>query len=181
MRLIPARAGKTPTFLSAAASWSAHPRAGGENYGASGVPYCAMGSSPRGRGKPRPCSSRPRTCRAHPRAGGENPDSSEVSPRNGGSSPRGRGKQPADGLRCRCVRLIPARAGKTRRSVAATWFATAHPRAGGENHGEHFGGGLVQGSSPRGRGKPPWRRGSGGTGRLIPARAGKTSRPPVAS
>ena len=54
----------------------------------------------------------------------------------------------------------------------------AHPRAGGENpHADSIDGTRV-GSSPRGRGKPDWRRrrlvGAG----LIPARAGKTNTSP---
>ena len=97
-RLIPAHAGKTlSTQLTRSRRW-AHPRACGENYGTSGVPYCAMGSSPRMRGKP--CPLIPITIhgglipahagktsfsrwalmvvRAHPRACGENTERSGV-------------------------------------------------------------------------------------------------------
>ena len=54
----------------------------------------------------------------------------------------------------------------------------AHPRAGGENTVKTDDGDELKGSSPRGRGKPDWRRrrlvGAG----LIPARAGKTNTSP---
>ena len=153
---------------------AAHPRVGGENYGTSGVPYCAMGSSPRGRGKPSPrrtqCTSfglipawagktqwktRIAECvSAHPRVGGENP------------------RLP---LRRRAVaRLIPAWAGKTRHGQGWHVRRRAHPRVGGENHGQVCAWAEDVGSSPRGRGKPHARRSPRDRRRLIPAWAGKT-------
>ena len=90
--LIPARAGKTCHSGFPLCSYSAHPRAGGENWVVGAFPCCQAGSSPRGRGK-RDCHrSRPiwhgliparagktaptsdarTTHQAHPRAGGEN-------------------------------------------------------------------------------------------------------------
>ena len=51
----------------------------------------------------------------------------------------------------------------------------AHPRAGGENLGDEDPGVLEVGSSPRGRGKPDWRRRRSLGAGLIPARAGKTA------
>ena len=112
VRLIPARAGKTPWWRRSKAVSPAHPRAGGENEllpsGGGGVP----GSSPRGRGKrvviagdgeklgliparagktktsppPGPVGT------AHPRAGGENHWMPHPIEPSRGSSPRGRGK-----------------------------------------------------------------------------------------
>ena len=175
--LIPARAGKTPAPTPEAPAQPAHPRAGGENIGVSSVAASPLGSSPRGRGKPRDAVQAFRIFRliparagktrtsgrpycspwAHPRAGGENISCHESDTLAGGSSPRGRGKQwrartwqPSD-------RLIPARAGKT--------FGLEEDSA------------LVDGSSPRGRGKPLIAAGVPLPVGLIPARAGKTSSP----
>ena len=49
--LIPAHAGKTRALTQVSEHERAHPRSRGENYGTSGVPFCAMGSSPLTRGK----------------------------------------------------------------------------------------------------------------------------------
>ena len=49
--LIPARAGKTSTSAKRKRVSSAHPRAGGENYGLASILEENRGSSPRGRGK----------------------------------------------------------------------------------------------------------------------------------
>ena len=92
LRLIPARAGKTPFIQTSRSTYWAHPRAGGENCCASLSNEPPTGSSPRGRGKlpsspvnftssrliparagktasqPQGRTSFP----AHPRAGGEN-------------------------------------------------------------------------------------------------------------
>ena len=93
-----------------------------------------------------------------------------------GSSPRGRGKQLERSRDRARAGLIPARAGKTHRPDSTGTGWSAHPRAGGENAASSWGGRQFPGSSPRGRGKrsagPPGRH----TLRLIPARAGKTSR-----
>ena len=193
-RLIPAWAGKTTRLAAHVPLAWAHPRVGGEN-GREGEPrHCASGSSPRGRGKlahamekdsaprlipawagkTRASMKRDSTVKAHPRVGGENTPWPSPAWTQPGSSPRGRGKRHRH-LRCRLQdRLIPAWAGKTRRCAAATWFATAHPRVGGENgqaSASYFAG---QGSSPRGRGKPDRSRRRPVRPRLIPAWAGKT-------
>ena len=193
-RLIPARAGKTPSTAPCGRCARAHPRAGGENAEGWEPGGAIRGSSPRGRGKRRAWfrwawgfrliparagktwhRSRPRlNTTAHPRAGGENflGESGNLSP--GGSSPRGRGKRfyPADERQR--PGLIPARAGKTRCSRRGWPTRTAHPRAGGENGLAGGGGDDGGGSSPRGRGKPPSSTGAVMPLRLIPARAGKT-------
>ena len=111
-RLIPARAGKTSRSRGRDRPGWAHPRAGGENYGTSGVPFCAMGSSPRGRGK----LALAREARAYD-----------------GSSPRGRGKPPVMVVVTAGSRLIPTRAGKTPPANMPRRASWAHPRAGGEN------------------------------------------------
>ena len=71
MRLIPARAGKTPTSLSGLRATAAHPRAGGEN---SWRMVCLLGcggSSPRGRGKRRGPSTGRRVSRLIPARAGK--------------------------------------------------------------------------------------------------------------
>ena len=176
------------------AAVTAHPRAGGENYIMHIVRYPLAGSSPRGRGKPawlrqghgarrliparagktwRTGRSSP-VSRAHPRAGGENSHPANARPIHGGSSPRGRGKllrfQDNAGVRG----LIPARAGKTLLKSLASLAGTAHPRAGGENFTSGRRTERPTGSSPRGRGKPDRLCEHRLSGRLIPARAGKT-------
>ena len=197
--LIPARAGKTRTSAPSRPSPSAHPRAGGENCTGRRIRWAVRGSSPRGRGKRDNLPHRVRRVRliparagktprskmrppwrpAHPRAGGENATTPMKSVRAGGSSPRGRGKPKAGFDLSFSRRLIPARAGKTVYLTSKRPLRAAHPRAGGENPVECSTGRPHLGSSPRGRGKLATRARAAGRarprGRLIPARAGKTS------
>ena len=77
-------------------------------------------------------------------------------------------------------RLIPARAGKTPAEVPAADLSAAHPRAGGENSVDGGFAWRAGGSSPRGRGKRRRIRRQVLRGRLIPARAGKTTTRPAA-
>ena len=93
--------------------------------------------------------------RAHPRVGGENAIRAETVDGLRGSSPRGRGK-----LRGSCPAplsrgLIPAWAGKTSSISIIPSLPRAHPRVGGENMVVMRAFPSCQGSSPRGRGKPP--------------------------
>ena len=193
-RLIPARAGKTPTPWTSPTWPPAHPRAGGENARASAAAKEYAGSSPRGRGKPSVLVSSPMMCRliparagktgdrehtlslltAHPRAGGENPKTRSETLPDPGSSPRGRGKPRVRRSRRRANGLIPARAGKTAFRTPANHCNSAHPRAGGENVADHWAGVISRGSSPRGRGKLALWFFNVICARLIPARAGKT-------
>ena len=155
----------------------AHPRVGGENV--EGVLLAATkgGSSPRGRGKRLPVripshgaglipawagKTRSSACqgrnnRAHPRVGGENRWIWRARRSRSGSSPRGRGKLEdavaapvEDGL-------IPAWAGKTMGHGRRHHDGQAHPRVGGENAAMMRSVLPIQGSSPRGRGKPSTR------------------------
>ena len=73
------------------------------------------------------------------------------------------------------ARLIPACAGKTRRLWAWRPPSPAHPRACGENVLAASSASSTPGSSPRVRGKPDRLGGRRRRGRLIPARAGKTT------
>ena len=156
-----------------------------------------MGSSPRGRGKPKAAcptrrsdrliparagktgylTRRTRQFAAHPRAGGENRQGILTHVSAGGSSPRGRGKRGRWIVETQTGGLIPARAGKTAPNPSVNWRARAHPRAGGENKRIIMGAKRSDGSSPRGRGKPRAVLRLGTERRLIPARAGKTSSP----
>ena len=133
VRLIPARAGKTPVRYRRPDRRRAHPRAGGENWMPLQTLETICGSSPRGRGKRRmvlttgwpvrliPARAgktpvryrRPDRRRAHPRAGGENWMPLQTLETICGSSPRGRGKRAGPLLAGHAVRLIPAWAGKT--------------------------------------------------------------------
>ena len=117
VRLIPARAGKTRDIHRPDAEQRAHPRAGGENGSVEIQGIKKLGSSPRGRGKPRsqtPAMGAKRLIparagktliegfesgdkRAHPRAGGENALAGILYGGARGSSPRGRGKRAGRG------------------------------------------------------------------------------------
>ena len=112
---------------------------------------------------------------AHPRACGENVLGPDWGSASMGSSPRVRGKHltPSDLLHN--AGLIPARAGKTGSARRPHFRVAAHPRACGENDGFEVEAHPFGGSSPRVRGKPLALWAALRAGRLIPARAGKTS------
>ena len=146
------------------------------------------------RGKPRIRASRPRLSRIiparagktvvvllfmsgvpdHPRACGENSGKARDRCRTWGSSPRVRGKLTEIVVSSQEERIIPARAGKTSPSSPARPFASAHPRACGENETWCSSTWGTGGSSPRVRGKLDERREGTPLRGLIPARAGKT-------
>ena len=199
--LIPACAGKTSTPLFTCCGTAAHPRVCGENLIPALRRLAALGSSPRVRGKQSLRRGRPRSCRlipacagktpcprrrrrpsaAHPRVCGENDGACGLDRQPDGSSPRVRGKPHAPGDRALPGGLIPACAGKTCSAAAASSSWQAHPRVCGENRSTPR---LVYariGSSPRVRGKraPPLPQIP--DDRLIPACAGKTSKPSAAS
>ena len=196
-RLIPARAGKTPTWPESRWSPTAHPRACGENRTGIAARDLSRGSSPRVRGKPRrsgvcwrslgliPARAGKTGCRsimcgpgrAHPRACGENHLLEPEFGGAGGSSPRVRGKPCLDPQSLSPAGLIPARAGKTPTVAAPLSLGAAHPRACGENSSYHSRPRAPKGSSPRVRGKPVIARSDQRVQRLIPARAGKTPPP----
>ena len=195
--LIPARAGKTGCAQPCPSSAPAHPRTGGENDLAVNGNFDGNGSSPHGRGKhtSRSCKPRPgrliparagktagplcvgRVVQAHPRTGGENQARSLHSDLVRGSSPHGRGKLNNVGRGLEAGRLIPARAGKTLSPLSRASRGGAHPRTGGENVIVSVLANTSNGSSPHGRGKQTEVALQIFTGRLIPARAGKTLPP----
>ena len=154
----------------------------------------ALGSSPRGRGKPMSYQDQrghrglipawagktlhqrtaPSSRAAHPRVGGENRTLRPILIAATGSSPRGRGKPPDEIGRGVVHGLIPAWAGKTRRSRAPPSTRRAHPRVGGENPTPRSPEAGDRGSSPRGRGKRFATFRTPEVSGLIPAWAGKT-------
>ena len=180
---------------------AAHPRACGENDNPRTGNWKNLGSSPRVRGKLvvayraqahrgliparagktwNAATSASHTG-AHPRACGENLTGKTAEADAAGSSPRVRGKL-GGGLAGRLgLGLIPARAGKTLASTQSRSPGPAHPRACGENMSNVPDPEFMPGSSPRVRGKHPRIPDHGGTGRLIPARAGKTQQWPSTS
>ena len=176
--LIPAGAGKTRPRRVARWRARAHPRGGGENVDDGDQPIPRTGSSPRGRGKRLLTARGARRTRLIPAGAGKTAWRAWFWGPQCGSSPRGRGKPHPGSPGRRNRRLIPAGAGKTVERDSLGWTTAAHPRGGGENRSTCAVLTSSQGSSPRGRGKPPraslTNHGSG----LIPAGAGKTQQQP---
>src|SRR5680860_1595188 len=175
-RIIPARAGNTPIPAHDDCRPSDHPRAGGEHQIKAGSVSLTYGSSPRGRGTHRLRGSDkyglriiparagntlarlcgPRSPSDHPRAGGEHSDGSVSSYQRNGSSPRGRGTLMRECRPTIRLRIIPARAGNTSVYRRGSGCDPDHPRAGGEHTAIRKKLDQVAGSSPRGRGTPPF-------------------------
>ncbi len=193
-RLIPARAGSTPSGRTATTGGWAHPRSRGEHRCQRPPMNVFWGSSPLARGAPhRQQRARPPrgliparagstvssstlmvTGPAHPRSRGEHEPSIATGAPPLGSSPLARGARLGTSTFSVLMRLIPARAGSTwtrGRSCAAPW---AHPRSRGEHALYGSRGKCRGGSSPLARGARWSARGPQPPGRLIPARAGST-------
>ena len=119
---------------------------------------------------------RPRQ-RAHPRSRGENPSWIWCLPRRRGSSPLTRGKHGPAERTPAPEGLIPAHAGKTGTYGARLPHPTAHPRSRGENPLRLRSSAAAAGSSPLTRGKHSRRCRQLLDSGLIPAHAGKTTRP----
>ena len=132
-RIIPARAGQTPSTAAKCSMQADHPRACGANQFQALQIHVIRGSSPRVRGKlgphirivvevriiPARAGQTPCSCAAisrspdHPRACGANP-APAIQPRElTGSSPRVRGKLSTGAYSHVGSRIIPARAGQT--------------------------------------------------------------------
>ena len=115
---------------------------------------------------------------AHPRSRGENQARRACLRRVRGSSPLTRGKPERESYGLFSSWLIPAHAGKTRLTPYRSIGSRAHPRSRGENPIVASRRPSVMGSSPLTRGKPRERGYIPTAEGLIPAHAGKTSRPP---
>ena len=194
-RIIPARAGQTPSRRMMVSAVSDHPRACGANYDCGFESHRRHGSSPRVRGKPRLIGmygkihriiparagqtmiagrhSTPST--DHPRACGANPLRSKKRLPVSGSSPRVRGKLVHGLARPERRRIIPARAGQTIAGAAHSLWQPDHPRACGANCSGSAVTIITDGSSPRVRGKLVAVDQADDRVRIIPARAGQTS------
>ena len=155
------------------------------------------GSSPLTRGKPghhgllrrqpglipahagkTPCRvQRAWSSRAHPRSRGENTTLPQYVLTGGGSSPLTRGKLSGRRMGVKVTGLIPAHAGKTSSRGRQRPVGAAHPRSRGENLRYRPSCGTRNGSSPLTRGKRDGVRRNRVDGGLIPAHAGKTTRP----
>ena len=195
--LIPAHAGKTGRRRGRSQQLSAHPRSRGENCFHDRGRSNANGSSPLTRGKRRhrkPTGIKSRLIpahagktrglprkwsrfAAHPRSRGENLRYIDRKLTRPGSSPLTRGKRIHHRTATTPSRLIPAHAGKTVELVPVVPGRTAHPRSRGENRTLSLMICISVGSSPLTRGKLPDRGSDRKAGRLIPAHAGKTTRP----
>ena len=115
-------------------------------------------------------------CTDHPRSCGANVSDQRENTVQDGSSPLVRGQlEPADDERVR-KRIIPARAGPTESVLQCDFLTTDHPRSCGANADTDYSNNERAGSSPlvRGQHRVPT-RGRART-RIIPARAGPTSR-----
>ena len=196
VRIIPARAGQTPSENLTPTCKPDHPRACGANSAGSTNTLIASGSSPRVRGKLQ-CFLRPvRQLRIiparagqtfgnfqhcfrasdHPRACGANWFVVFKQKGLGGSSPRVRGKRLAVSSSRFCPRIIPARAGQTSYPYGDMRANADHPRACGANSVSSVSSMNHLGSSPRVRGKLPPDSPPVVSIRIIPARAGQTRR-----
>ncbi len=115
---------------------------------------------------------------AHPRSRGADtrpPSCESVGP---GSSPLARGGRRPDAGACSSTWLIPARAGRTVLVLLLQLADRAHPRSRGADTGVPVTMNDVDGSSPLARGGHRYRACRAKRRRLIPARAGRTTRLP---
>jgi len=175
-RLIPARAGRTPTSATVATSTPAHPRSRGADPTGVQPLVCGPGSSPLARGGPTSTLWAVWTCRAHPRSRGADPVAACTPPGPAGSSPLARGGPPGTTRTRNDPGLIPARAGRTHLSRPAPSRGRAHPRSRGADRAGTCGGSWSAGSSPLARGGLEVATVADVGLRLIPARAGRTRR-----
>ena len=173
----------------------AHPRRCGDHYGKSGVPFCAIGSSPQVRGPrcrhgryPRPLGLIPAgagttptqdetsgVITAHPRRCGDHFLSLGLLGGLSGSSPQVRGPRfHALSLKLG-TRLIPAGAGTTTSGTMPGRPCQAHPRRCGDHEAEITRPGAETGSSPQVRGPQDDPNNTTGDTGLIPAGAGTTT------
>ena len=194
IRIIPAHAGQTRSRSPHSSPYPDHPRACGANLIAAVALILAFGSSPRMRGKllhhrvravdhriiPAHAGQTYAADRAgirwadHPRACGANALRKLNRNTSTGSSPRMRGKRRFSICDIIGHRIIPAHAGQTRFAGLYPYSRTDHPRACGANAFVAMRRTLMNGSSPRMRGKRSGRCRFPLLLRIIPAHAGQT-------
>ena len=197
-RIIPARAGFTRHPSSRRASHRDHPRSRGV-YRSGGVSLlCCAGSSPLARGLPLRLADLDPPGRIIPARAGftmaqmtmvvlmqDHPRSRGVynyliarNNEDHGSSPLARGLPSASFSHGLSLGIIPARAGFTSCGPTSADLARDHPRSRGVYPLRHPAMRRPRGSSPLARGLQGVGQGSAGRRRIIPARAGFTSRSP---
>ena len=179
--LIPAHAGKTPTpRLSPLCSW-AHPRSRGENAYGLAPGGRTGGSSPLTRGKLLRRDNRRHVRGLIPAHAGKTSSRSHATSKRR-AHPRSRGENRWERRRgCRCWGSSPLTRGKRDKELLHGLASSAHPRSRGENRQRVEGADATNGSSPLTRGKPRRRILRVRLRGLIPAHAGKTSRPRLRS
>ena len=170
---IPAWAGETMSELEDLAYSRVHPRVGGGDARHYLDALRGLGSSPRGRGRPRPALHAMGNhgfipawagetegvlgmlghLRVHPRVGGGDALTSTTKCEITGSSPRGRGRLADTAVAHDRQGFIPAWAGETSRPRAKKGWTGVHPRVGGGDLLQTSRHAEVPGSSPRGRGR----------------------------
>jgi len=193
--LIPARAGRTASRSASRSSIPAHPRSRGADARGVVVTLRHGGSSPLARGGRcdrlsgaaalRLIPARAGRTRlpgeawtereAHPRSRGADLSEARKMAPDEGSSPLARGGPVIIADSLPEDRLIPARAGRTASSNPSGQGEGAHPRSRGADRKGNRVVVVGAGSSPLARGGPALSTQPTGSGRLIPARAGRTS------
>ena len=111
----------------------------------------------------------------HPRAYGENAARQKLAGMNFGTSPRIRGKPAKTRAEAEILRNIPAHTGKTTPGILTSHRLPEHPRAYGENGLQESIFGILDGTSPRIRGKREALLKELSPARNIPAHTGKTA------
>ncbi len=172
--LTPAWAGTADRRLPRLGPSRAHPRVGGDGDGCEKSCQRQRGSPPRGRGRLRSLRSQGALegltpawagtareavdahCRtgAHPRVGGDGERRAADAERKAGSPPRGRGRPLGAPVADSVGGLTPAWAGTAAIDFDPLLTLGAHPRVGGDGGRRGCPRRKVQGSPPRGRGRP---------------------------
>ena len=191
--IIPAGAGKSLNEGQAGGRLGDHPRGCGEKVKGKRTRSSQLGSSPRVRGKGEGLDglgdgrwiipagagkslgdhSHPSIIQDHPRGCGEKGASSPRERACAGSSPRVRGKDKEARRGGALRRIIPAGAGKSLRATTYKARRWDHPRGCGEKRLALATSSMMEGSSPRVRGKASRRDRRSPASGIIPAGAGK--------
>ena len=193
-RIIPARAGFTPTGTAGSPRSRDHPRSRGVYKVVEDANHWAKGSSPLARGLQaiaengqnldriiparagftRSCPENPSAAWDHPRSRGVYPSPSKRPEPTRGSSPLARGLQGRDKPQGGPLGIIPARAGFTHPDPPCHPWAPDHPRSRGVYPQQRPRSPSPWGSSPLARGLPKEGSDQAAPSRIIPARAGFT-------